>query len=570
MITAGTNPAPPAVAAVGSPKHDNPQLVNIPPRGSSSDATKRIAGSSPLSKPMTMGTEPPVTKDIFASTVTAALQAPVKASAPRPQSPAAKQLAALNDKGGKKPSRLRRAFSFGSAAELRKASIEHDASNNSTAAADKAQLRKEELQDEHEAEQARIAQKQEEGGIGSGIYNGQGRFFTGSTDNLSISSTASSASIMIRKMGKGMKKSTRSLVGLFRPKSVIGVPAADSALPQASVAEVSMVNVEAERQGMDVSSATRDQNGGGFGLPKLELDLLEGPLATLASGSTDNVSVASDSAQRKSILGGEKDRAEVLAAVKKGILKRKSSCHPFASKTLTLLGSGTDSGNSSPVVLPVDHKAMNFGLPQIPHVDDSPLSSAPSTPNSDVPSHRRTESVTLNGEDYFMSALRFSSNSKSSPATPAAKRNISWKSAAIHHDTWASTEYDRRSEVATCNRLTPMLAQQIKEELNTFKMVSLPRLIPTIRTPQGSNMFPGNGSARELEDIYTLLLMIPLRPRHIPRSSRPHTVPTLFSIQRRVESGQTHIYFSCFTQSSRRHTIVTRAFQGVTGRQEHI
>jgi len=75
------------------------------------------------------------------------------------------------------------------------------------------------------------AEQQEAGGIGSGIYSGQGNFFTGSTDNLSISSTASSASIMIRKMGKGMKKSTRSLVGLFRPKSVIGVPAADSALP---------------------------------------------------------------------------------------------------------------------------------------------------------------------------------------------------------------------------------------------------------------------------------------------------------------------------------------------------
>jgi hypothetical protein len=41
-------------------------------------------------------------------------------------------------------------------------------------------------------------------------------------------------------------------------------------------------------------------------------------------------------------------------------------------------------------------------------------------------------------------------------------------------ETWPSQEYDRRGEVATCNRLTPMLAQQIKEELNSFKMVSGP------------------------------------------------------------------------------------------------
>jgi hypothetical protein len=42
----------------------------------------------------------------------------------------------------------------------------------------------------------------------------------------------------------------------------------------------------------------------------------------------------------------------------------------------------------------------------------------------------------------------------------------------MFYDTWPSGEYDRRGEIATCNRLTPMLAQQIKEELNTFKMVS--------------------------------------------------------------------------------------------------
>ncbi|OBT52552.1 hypothetical protein VE04_08680 [Pseudogymnoascus sp. 24MN13] len=426
VITAGINPASSTVAGSGSLKHDQPQVVNIPARGSSSDATKRTANPSPLSKP-TMSTESAVTtKDTFASAVTAALNTntPEKTNVSRPQSPATKQLAALNAKGGKKPSRLRRAFSFGSAAELRKASAETNPNHTEDAA------RLQTYQDDQEAEQARIARKQEEGGIGSGIYSGQGNFFSGSTDNLSISSTASSASIMIRKMGKGMKKSTRSLVGLFRPKSVIGVPAADSALPQVTTGEVSMVNVEAERPQSNGNISVRDQSGV-TSRQEPDTSSLEAPINLgRASGSTDNVSIGSDSAHRRSIRGGDKERAEVLASVKKGILKRSD---PQRRRLATI--------------------------------------SAPSTPTPMCTGTDATETVTLDGEDYFMSALRFTGTaSKSSPATPAAKRNISWKNAANYHDTWASTEYDRRGEIATCNRLTPMLAQQIKEELNTFKM----------------------------------------------------------------------------------------------------
>ena len=90
--------------------------------------------------------------------------------------------------------------------------------------------------------------------------------------------------------------------------------------------------------------------------------------------------------------------------------------------------------------------------------------------------HRRTDSVAIEGEDYFMSLARFASgDSKSVPGTPRsiAARNISFSPRIQFHDTWPSGEYDRRGEIATCNRLTPMLAQQIKEELNTFKMVRL-------------------------------------------------------------------------------------------------
>jgi hypothetical protein len=248
----------------------------------------------------------------------------VKASTPRIESPAARQLAAIQEGGGKarsKTSRLRRAFSFGSAAEFRKAAHDNVMADNAQSAAP-TKLHKERDPDQvYDAEQARIAQQQEEAGIGSNIY-ANGKIFAVSTDNISISSTASSASIMIRKMGRGMKKGTRSLVGLFRPKSIIGAPAADAPLPEVSQATVSMVTAEAERERVNVAPDVQAQNGGGTGFPHLERNSMDavnapGPERVSSSG-TDN------SASGKSIVGGEMERAEVLAAVRKGILKSKT------------------------------------------------------------------------------------------------------------------------------------------------------------------------------------------------------------------------------------------------------
>jgi hypothetical protein len=52
----------------------------------------------------------------------------------------------------------------------------------------------------------------------------------------------------------------------------------------------------------------------------------------------------------------------------------------------------------------------------------------------------------------------------------APTRHISFAATLSIYDTFAATIYDRRCEPVTCNRLTPALAQRIKEELNTFKM----------------------------------------------------------------------------------------------------
>ncbi|KAF2657661.1 hypothetical protein K491DRAFT_320917 [Lophiostoma macrostomum CBS 122681] len=379
---------------------------------------RRVIAPSPLSKPVSASEPPSPAKKVQESAATAA-----------PPSAAMQHLTALNDKESSRgvKSRLRRAFSFGSAAELRRASAENNLS------AERAKLRKDRYQNDIDAETAAIAAKQEAAGIGAGIYNGQGGF-SGSTDNLSISSTASSASIMLRKMGSGMKKGGRSIKGLFRPKSVIGVPAADGPVVQASVGQVSMVTVEAERQKVNVNVDPHDQTGGGTGYPRLERNSLDAGRTT--SESNGRLS-SNDSFSRKSIVGGDRERAEVLSSIKKGILKRAAT----ASET------------SSPI-----------GRPS----NETPKSSAPSTPIDD---HTRPVQVHINGEDYFGRPPRLANPStRSLPSSPQGSRNISFSPRIQFHDAWSSSDYDRRGEIATCNRLTPMLAQQIKEELNSFKM----------------------------------------------------------------------------------------------------
>ncbi|KAK6353193.1 hypothetical protein TWF696_005178 [Orbilia brochopaga] len=398
------------------------------------DSKKRSTNPSPLSKPVTMSPDPNVPEQVKDK------EPEITPVRPRTgNSVAADRLAALQSESQRGfKSRLRRAFSFGSAAELKQAS--------SMTAEERQRLR----QEREEVEQQKIAERQEASGLGNSIYsNNQGGIFSGSTDNLSISSTASSASVMLRKMGKGMKRGSRSFVGLFRPKSVVGVPAASgpvtpSPAVEPATAQVSMVTVEAERDRVNVNASPLDHAGGGTGFPKLERNSLD--------ASRQEVAPSPEAApSRRSIIGGEKERAEVLAAVKKGILKQ--------------------SGSSSPVVKPTTELPMDLQLPQIPLI-----SSQPTTPGAPDDQEDATG-------DYFLAptaAPKYtapkspSSSAMSTPVTnqeiTKAKASVSFSQKLTFYDTWTSGEYDRRGEISTCNKLTPALAQQIKEELNTFKM----------------------------------------------------------------------------------------------------
>lgn len=128
----------------------------------------------------------------------------------------------------------------------------------------------------------------------------------------------------------------------------------------------------------------------------------------------------------------------------------------------------TDTNSNSPS--PSPRPAEGRGLDAPSAITDSPNSSAPSTPNNDD----RAGQVPIGNEDYFVTALRLRQDTKSAPGTPqgSMKRCATFSPRIAFYETWPSQEYDRRGEIATCNRLTPVLAQQIKEELNSFKMVS--------------------------------------------------------------------------------------------------
>lgn len=248
----------------------------------------------------------PLSNQVASSPLSTSVPTPPKSTPSTLNSPAAQRLADISRASSKKPSRLRRAFSFGSAAELRKVSVQNSMGRREGEQAAN-------TGDELDPEQAAIAAQQEANGLGNSIYSHQ----LGSTDNLSISSTASSASIMLRKMGRGMKKSTRSLVGLFRPKSLLN-ESTEPVIIEPTAPQLSVVNIEAERKTVTANPDPHDQNGGGTVFPKIQATKEKSKAPAVVNDRN-----VPDVNSRKSFVGGERERAEVLAAVKKGILKRE-------------------------------------------------------------------------------------------------------------------------------------------------------------------------------------------------------------------------------------------------------
>jgi len=103
---------------------------------------------------------------------------------------------------------------------------------------------------------------------------------------------------------------------------VIGVPAADGPVARPSVGQVSLVTVEAETHKVNVNANPHEQVGGGTGYPRLERNSID---AGQAAEVVNPSALANDSMSRRSIVGGDRERAEVLSSMKRGILKRRVS-----------------------------------------------------------------------------------------------------------------------------------------------------------------------------------------------------------------------------------------------------
>lgn len=69
----------------------------------------------------------------------------------------------------------------------------------------------------------------------------------------------------------------------------------------------------------------------------------------------------------------------------------------------------------------------------------------------------------------FSRKFKKSPTIQSSARAAAIKDGVRFSSRIILYDTYNCDEYDRHPDNATCNQLTPALAQQIKDELNDFK-----------------------------------------------------------------------------------------------------
>ena len=106
----------------------------------------------------------------------------------------------------------------------------------------------------------------------------------------------------------------------------------------------------------------------------------------------------------------------------------------------------TPAGAADDSTTPASEKRMSF-----PYANPAHNSSAPAL-------------------SQFNNAAGGGMTNRSVTAPLEKKKELVWApNCAVYH-TFHGSEYDRRSEPATCNRLTPQLAQEIKAFLNQYKL----------------------------------------------------------------------------------------------------
>lgn len=126
---------------------------------------------------------------------------------------------------------------------------------------------------------------------------------------------------------------------------------------------------------------------------------------------------------------------------------------PLQAPGLKSTGNAANRGVPSPKLMGLHPPKGPFGHDRVPSLSDQSTTSSPRSLTS------------------FISRIR-----KSPMASPKVQQQQQYKTEGVRfssriilYDTYNCDEYDRHPDIATCNQLTPMLAQQIREELNEIK-----------------------------------------------------------------------------------------------------
>ncbi|KAN0062913.1 bud neck involved protein [Thecaphora frezii] len=162
-----------------------------------------------------------------------------------------------------------------------------------------------------------------------------------------------------------------------------------------------------------------------------------------------------------------------------GRIRANSYDAPQPSTNGLTLGGGTPSmtqiSSTAASVERLDGIARSDS-PHSPRSGDE-SSSARNTPRSASPHGGPPAGVLGHHSNSSMPTLSLMMDGDAAPLTPRSvaappqtKKRLTFADEHIYHSTWPAHVYDRRGELATCNRLTPVLAQRIKEELNAYKM----------------------------------------------------------------------------------------------------
>lgn len=335
-----------------------------------------------------------------------------------------------------------------------------------------------------------------------------------SMDDVSVSSTASSASVMLRKMTQGLSRKTkRSLGGIFSgSKSKAqdlqpNVPIRTVTTP--TVGSINYVNAEVDaadrpqsprrdifpnhtRGSSSISSAQIDATS-----PKIEVtkavDNIDGHGSVAFPRLSQEITVEDDRHRRASMHLERPLPIDLAEATPARVpvhrfspLNRKSPTVAASPSTENPSSSGMASaevGNkvglgkgilkktldplSAPQVPKVAHNALPpmspAESPKSMHDFDFSFDPAPVLQDFTVVD---SDPKSASNDDTAKTTLLSTNESPSNKSSPA----LQFSPRITIHDTYTATEYDRRGELATCNRLTPLLAQRIKEELNAYKM----------------------------------------------------------------------------------------------------